>query len=103
MFFIIFSYSCVLLLPILSDNFAVQYLSPSKMKKMDMHILHSPRVLHTITSLPAADRIAVATAVTGEFILGTGTPPDLTPLQTLVMAVIRQYVRHDSAKISSRI
>ncbi len=69
------------------------------MKKMDMHIILSPRVINTINALPDADRIAVANALTGEFILGTGTPTDLTPLQTLAMAVIRQYVRHDSAKI----
>lgn len=73
------------------------------MKKMDIHVFLSPRVIHTINSLPDADRIAVANAVTGEFILGTGTPADLTPLQTLVMAVIRQYVRRDSARISSHV
>lgn len=69
------------------------------MEEMNIHIILSPRVINTINSLPDADRIAVANALTGEFILGTGTPADLTPLQTLAMAVIRQYVRHDSAKL----
>ena len=71
------------------------------MKKMDAKVYLSPRVINTINSLPDADRIAVANAVTGEFILGTGVPEGLTPLQTLAMAVIRQYVRRDTAKMSS--
>lgn len=70
---------------------------------MDVHVFLSPRVINTINSLPDADRIAVANAVTDEFILGIGAPAHLTPLQTLAMAVIRQYVRRDSARVASHI
>lgn len=78
----------------------IENITHQKMKKMDVHVFLSPRVINTINSLPDADRIAVANAVTGEFILGTGAPEGLTPLQSLAMAVIRQYVRRDSARIS---
>lgn len=59
-------------------------------------IILSERVLNTINSLPADDRIAIASAVAGEIILGANASSALTPLQNLVFAMIRQYVKHDT-------
>lgn len=70
---------------------------------MNSAVIFSPRVLHTINSLPETDRKAVASAVTGEFILGIGKASDLTPMQTLAMVIIRQYVRHDMSKLAKNI
>lgn len=67
---------------------------------MNASVIFSPRVLHTINSLPESDRQAVASAVTGEFILGSGQASDLTPMQSLVMVIIRQYVRHDMCMLA---
>ena len=57
---------------------------------MTAPIFISPRVLNTINSLPMEDRIAVATAITGD------ASGELTPMQQLVYTIIRQYVRHDT-------
>lgn len=67
---------------------------------MEIPVFFSPRVISTINSLPEPDRKAIASALTGEFILGLGASTDLTPLQNLAMAVIRQYIRRDSARLS---
>lgn len=62
-------------------------------------VFFSPRVLSTINALPENDRKAIAAAITGEFILGAQTG-DLTPVQTLVMAIIRRYVEHDTRMVA---
>lgn len=67
---------------------------------MEVSVFFSPRVISTINSLPDPDRKAVASALTGEFILGMGASTDLTPLQNLALAVIRQYVRRDTARVA---
>lgn len=67
---------------------------------MEVPVFFSPRVINTINSLPEPDRKAIASALTGEFILGLGASTDLTPLQNLAMAVIRHYIRRDSARLS---
>lgn len=59
-------------------------------------IILSERVLNTINSLPVDDRIAIASAIAGEIILGASAAGELTPLQNLVFAMIRQYVKHDT-------
>ncbi len=59
-------------------------------------IILSARVLNTINSLPIDDKIAIASAVAGEIILGANASGELTPLQNLVFAMIRQYVKHDT-------
>lgn len=59
-------------------------------------IILSERVLNTINSLPVDDKIAIASAIAGEIILGANAAGALTPLQNLVFAMIRQYVKHDT-------
>ena len=67
---------------------------------MTAPIFISPRVLNTINSLPMEDRIAVATAITGEMLLGGDASGELTPMQQLVYTIIRQYVRHDTNTVT---
>ncbi len=64
-------------------------------------IILTPRVINTINSLPVDDRIAIAGALCGEMILGADASACLTPLQSLVFAMIRQYVEHDSCVASA--
>lgn len=68
---------------------------------MNAPVYFSPRVLDTINSLPDTDRKAIAAAIAGEFILGTDSSADLTPLQNLVFAIIRQYVKHDTHNLAT--
>lgn len=59
----------------------------------------SPRVIQTINALPLEDRIAVASAITGELILGEKVTTELTPTQSLVFTIIRSYVKHDTRRL----
>lgn len=68
---------------------------------MNAPVFFSPRVISTINSLPDTDREVIASAITGEFILGVGETPGLTPIQSLVMAIIRRYVQHDTALVAA--
>lgn len=70
---------------------------------MNVSVFFSPRVINTINSLPEPDRKAVASALTGEFILGQGVSDKLTPLQSLAMVVLRQYVLRDTARLSREV
>ena len=61
-------------------------------------ILISPRVINTINSLPEDERIAVVTAFVGDMIMGVKVEDSLTPIQTMLYAVIKSYVQRDSYK-----
>lgn len=69
---------------------------------MTSPIFISPRVLDTINSLPDTDRKAIAGAIAGELILGSDATSELTPMQSLVFAIIRQYVTHDTNNLQFR-
>ncbi|MDE6485803.1 MAG: hypothetical protein K2L14_10480 [Duncaniella sp.] len=56
----------------------------------------SPRVIHTISSLPVEDRDVITTALARELILGVDVTTSLSPIQAIVYAIVRQYVRQDS-------
>jgi len=70
---------------------------------MNSAIYISPRVINTINALPENDRIAVASAITGELILGAQASDHLTPLQTLAFSIIRSYVKNDTHRIEHAI
>lgn len=61
----------------------------------------SPRVIEVINSLPENDRIALASAIAGELLLGANASPSLTPLQNLAYRIIRDNVRRDTNRIMS--
>ncbi len=65
---------------------------------MNDAILISPHVINTIKSLPAEERIAIASALTGELILGSNPSNSLTPMQEMIYSIIRFYVRQDTLK-----
>ncbi|MCM1452222.1 MAG: hypothetical protein NC102_08180 [Clostridium sp.] len=70
---------------------------------MKTAIYLSPRVLNTINALPENDRIAVASAIAGELILGDDDNSHLTPMQTLAFTIIRSYVKSDTSKLERAI
>ncbi|MBD5245231.1 MAG: hypothetical protein HDS58_04335 [Barnesiella sp.] len=59
-------------------------------------IVISQRVINTINSLPLEDRIAISTAVLGEFVFGVKDDLGLSSHNVMLYAVIRQYIKHDS-------
>lgn len=70
---------------------------------MNSAIYISPRVINTINSLPEDDRIAVASAIAGELILGSQASGHLTPMQTLAYTIIRSYVKNDTYRVERAI
>lgn len=70
---------------------------------MNSAIYLSPRVINTLNALPEDDRIAVASAITGELILGAQATDHLTPMQTLAFTIIRSYVRSDTCRLERAI
>ncbi len=70
---------------------------------MNSAIYLSPRVINTLNALPENDRIAVASAITGELILGDRATDHLTPMQTLAYAIIRRYVVSDTHRVERAI
>ncbi|MCM1520997.1 MAG: hypothetical protein NC098_09445 [Lachnoclostridium sp.] len=56
----------------------------------------SPRVINTITSLPAEDRDVITTALARELILGQEVDSQLSPMQAIVYAIVKHYVKQDS-------
>jgi len=65
---------------------------------MNQSIVISPRVISTIQALPYNDRIAVASAIAGELLLGHSPEGELSPMETMLYSIIRSYIRHDSCK-----
>lgn len=59
----------------------------------------SPRVIEVINSLPENDRIALASAIAGELLLGGNASSSLTPLQNLAYRIIRDSVRRDTNRV----
>lgn len=55
----------------------------------------SQHVINTINALPVAERTAVASALTCEFMLGEDPTRSLSPLQNMLYTIIRYYVVRD--------
>lgn len=65
---------------------------------MNDAILISPHVINTIKSLPAEERVAIASALTGELILGSNPANSLSPMQEMIYSIIRFYIKQDTLK-----
>lgn len=63
---------------------------------MEATLTITPRVINTITSLPAEDRDAITTALARELILGQEVDSLLSPMQAIVYAIVKHYVKQDS-------
>lgn len=60
-----------------------------------MNIILTPRLLQTVRALPPNEREIISNALTREFILGEDPQPSLTPVQGIMYAMIRFYVKQD--------
>ena len=65
---------------------------------MKTPLIISPRVIHTINSLQPSDRASITNALGMEFILGQNPDKMLTPMQSIIYAVVRFYVTQDSQR-----
>jgi len=63
---------------------------------MNQSIVISQHVINTINALPQEERVAIVGALAGEMILGAKLDDELTPLQTMLYQMIRDYIRRDS-------
>lgn len=63
---------------------------------MKTAIVITPHVINTINSLPENERIAIANALIRDMILESEKVVDLTPMQTVIYAIIKQYVSRDT-------
>lgn len=61
-------------------------------------IVITPHVINTINALPEEERVAVASAFIGEMIMGVDVEDSLSPIQIMLYAVIKSYVKRDSYK-----
>ncbi len=66
-------------------------------------VYFSPRVIDTVSSLPAQDRIPVSNALSMEFILGIDPTDTLTPMQNIIYNMIKFYVRQDASRMEDRL
>ncbi len=65
-------------------------------------IVFTSNVINTLRALPYEERLAVASALAGELLLGAGQATDLEPEQNLVYSILRNYVHQASARYNSR-
>ncbi len=65
---------------------------------MKTPLVISSRVIDTINSLQPLDRTIISNALSMEFILGQNPESTLTPMQSIIYAVIRYYVTQDSQR-----
>lgn len=68
---------------------------------MKTPLVISSRVIDTINSLHPIDRTIISNALSMEFILGQNPQSTLTPMQSIIYAVIRFYVTRDSGRHTS--
>lgn len=65
-------------------------------------IVITPNVINTLRALPYEERLAVASALAGEMLLGAGVATDLAPEQDLVYTILRNYVQRASERYNNR-
>lgn len=78
----------------------------SQMSRMFFHIpivmnttyIITPRVIKAINALPAQLRGPISNALSRDLLLGEAPETTLTPVQCMVYAMIRFYVRQDSER-----
>lgn len=68
---------------------------------MNRAIVITPHVLNTLRSLPLEERLSVASALAGEMILGTDTPSDLEPMESMIYSIIKFYVNQASDRYNN--
>ncbi|GEM_PF-774212 len=84
-----------------TPNFALQTKPKHKLNissVMNNPVILSSRVIDTINSLPETERIAVASAISAQLILGADASSALSPIENMLFSMICSYVRHDTAQ-----
>lgn len=66
---------------------------------MNQSIVLTQHVINTINSLPTEERIAIASAIAGEIIMGASVESHLTFEQNMIYSIIKDYIRRDSARL----
>ena len=69
---------------------------------METAFVITPHVLSTLNALPEQERVAVASALAVELLLGTQCNGGLTPIQEVIYAMISQYVHRDTQRYNDR-
>lgn len=70
---------------------------------MNRSIVFTPAVLNTLRSLPYEQRLEVASALTGELLLGAGESTDMEPEPTMIYSILRFYVKQASDRYNRTI
>ena len=65
---------------------------------MTMPFIISSRVINTINSMAPTDRAVISQALSKEYILGEDPDSLLSPMQKVIYAIIRSYVRQDTKR-----
>lgn len=65
---------------------------------MTTSFIISPRVINTINSMTPDDRSVISQALGMEYILGEDPDEILSPMQKVIYAIIRFYVRQDTER-----
>ena len=63
-----------------------------------MDYIITSHVIKTVKGLKEPERSAIANAIVAEFVLGENPKSSLTPVQAMLFAMIRDYIRRDSAR-----
>ncbi len=70
---------------------------------MNRPIVFTPAVLNTLRSLPYEQRLEVASALTGELLLGAGESTDMEPEPSMIYSILRFYVKQASDRYNRTI
>ena len=70
---------------------------------MNSSIFFTPAVLNTLRSLPYEQRLEVASALTGELLLGAGESTDMEPEPSMIYSILRFYVKQASDRYNRTI
>lgn len=68
---------------------------------MNNTIVITPNVINTLRSLPYDQRLAVASALAGEMLLGAGVSDDMDPEDSMIYSILRFYVRQASDRYNN--
>ncbi len=66
---------------------------------MTNSVRFSPRLITTLKSLGENDRMSMAAALAGEFLLGLDVISQLKGNELMIYAILRNYVLHDNCAI----
>ena len=72
-------------------------------KTMNKSVVFTPAVLNTLRSLPYEQRLEIASALTGELLLGAGESTDMQPEPSMIYSILRFYVKQASDRYNRTI